>query len=369
MSAWGPVAAAAVSGAFDLFGGNDGPDGDYYAEVNRLNQLFHNENLALSRDQLDWSNAWKGVDTAEAKRQFDLGLGFSQNMFDAQFPESVRQFNTNFALQDELARSGVRMRVADAKAAGISPLVALGMQPMGGSPVYSTFPQVSAPGGTSSGGYVPGGSPTGAGVSPGSWGSGRGRFSNMGQHIGRAIEAALTHGERHTQVMQGLAETRGMLENELLARQLDNSILATKKQVGPPMPAGNLSSAMSSQGNGQGYTVRAVEIPATQPGTRTQEAGAMPETTWQAADDRGHSFRPMPSLSMYGEDQDIGNPAIIGYYLRNRLLPSAGFGLRPPPKSLLPKGATGWRWSTFDQAYKAVFGSHSKWDRWYRRQR
>lgn len=41
----------------------------------------------------------------------------------------------NFGLQKDLAYNGLQARVADAKKAGIHPLAALGMQPMGGSPV------------------------------------------------------------------------------------------------------------------------------------------------------------------------------------------------------------------------------------------
>lgn len=52
---------------------------------------------------------------------------------DRQLQESVA--NRNFQMQEDFAKQGVRWRVADAEAAGLHPLAALGVMPTGSSPV------------------------------------------------------------------------------------------------------------------------------------------------------------------------------------------------------------------------------------------
>lgn len=85
-------------------------------------------------------------------------------------------------LQREFAQNGIRWKVADAKAAGIHPLAALGAQTASYQPVQ---------------------------VGDMSLGSG---LSEMGQNIGRAVDATLTRQERREQEQQ---------RQELLQRQLD----------------------------------------------------------------------------------------------------------------------------------------------------
>lgn len=80
-----------------------------------------------------------------------------------------KESKANIALQKEFAQHGVQWRVEDAKAAGIHPLAALGMQGMQFSPVYSQ---------------------SGAGEA----------LSSAGQAIGRAVG-----GTAHDKAMQNLA--------------------------------------------------------------------------------------------------------------------------------------------------------------------
>lgn len=67
-----------------------------------------------------------------------LGLKSGSDAQEKSLSMQESQFNANMAMQREFAENGVRMRVADAKAAGVSPLVALGANPLSFSPV-STF--------------------------------------------------------------------------------------------------------------------------------------------------------------------------------------------------------------------------------------
>lgn len=94
--------------------------------------------------------------------------------------------------QREFAKSGVRWRVEDAREAGIHPALALG----------ANVPS-----------YTPVG--LGSGMAEG--------VSNMGQDIGRAIDATRTIGEKadaFTLATQSLTLERMGLENQLLQRQI-----------------------------------------------------------------------------------------------------------------------------------------------------
>lgn len=132
----------------------------------------------------------------------------------------------NIQLQKDFAQQGIRWKVADAKAAGIHPLYALGAQTHSFSP--------SLVGDTSL--------PTG--------------LANAGQDISRAIDAGRTPTERvdaYARTVQALNLTRLGLENDLLASQIRKI-----NQAGHPpgLPdvvdvAGNPRTAASALG---GYT-------------------------------------------------------------------------------------------------------------------
>lgn len=126
--------------------------------------------------------------------------------------ESTAQ--ANYAAQKEFAQNGIRWKVADAKAAGIHPLAALGANNASFSPSFTA------------GDY--------------SW------LGDAGQNVGRAIESKATRAERELgQAMQ--AEThaeqiRGLkLENDIRAQtllQMKLDSLAAVKEIGrsPAMP-------------------------------------------------------------------------------------------------------------------------------------
>lgn len=98
-------------------------------------------------------------DAAEDRRSFDS----EQARLNAEAAERVQR--ENIALQREFAQSGIQWRVADAKAAGLHPLYAIG----GSGASFSPNPVVV--GGGSSGGGVD--------------------YSEMGQNVGRAVAATL----------------------------------------------------------------------------------------------------------------------------------------------------------------------------------
>lgn len=115
----------------------------------------------------------------------------------------------NMAMQKAFAQEGIRWKVADAKAAGIHPLYAIGAPNMSYSPTT-----VGAVPDTSMGNAM----------------------ANAGQDISRAMNATRTGGERvdaFTKTAQALQLQKSGLENELLASQ----IAKMKASMNPPIPA------------------------------------------------------------------------------------------------------------------------------------
>lgn len=108
----------------------------------------------------------------------------------------------NIKLQKQFAQEGIQWKVADAKKAGIHPLYALGAQ-------TASFAPSSV------------GDPLG------------GAISDMGQNIGRAVDAASSSGDRVVnKAITALQLERAGLENELLRSQ----IARERGQLGPGFP-------------------------------------------------------------------------------------------------------------------------------------
>lgn len=117
------------------------------------------------------------------------------------------------ALQREFAQSGIQWRTADARAAGIHPLAALG-----GSGSSYTPSAISIAPDTSMGTAV----------------------SGMGQDISRAINSTRTNAQRedaYTKTVKELTLQKAGLENDLLRTQLASSVQRLKQTANPPMPS------------------------------------------------------------------------------------------------------------------------------------
>lgn len=125
----------------------------------------------------------------------------------------------NIQLQKDFAQKGIQWKVADARKAGVHPLAALGASTVGFSP------------------SVVGSSALGDAV------------SNMGQDIGRAVDAAATRPTRLEHLQTAIAEQqlRGLqLDNDgkFIANTALASSAARTAMSGPPMP--------TATGNGSG---------------------------------------------------------------------------------------------------------------------
>lgn len=143
------------------------------------------------------------------------GAGLVANLFNAnENRESAeRTAAMNIANQKEFAQHGVRWKVADAQAAGLHPLAALGAQ-------TSSFSNVVGSTGDTN------------------------DYAGMGQNIGRAIDAGSTHGERSDRMGQAVSRVAQVfslekmnLENEALKSQ----IALTRSQIPPALPSGALA--------------------------------------------------------------------------------------------------------------------------------
>lgn len=153
-------------------------------------------------------------------------LGVAGGLFGSSLDRSYRtdQWNNEYNAQKEFAQNGIRWRVADAKAAGIHPLAALGAQTASYSPQS---------------------------ISSSNYGD---TFASMGQDLGRAIGAKQTDEEREI----GRLTREGLeLDNEFkkanienvrsqtVSREIDDvtrMVLASQKETSsqqqvPPMPS------------------------------------------------------------------------------------------------------------------------------------
>lgn len=132
----------------------------------------------------------------------------------------------NYAAQKEFAQNGIRWKVADAKAAGIHPLAALGVNNASFSPSFTA------------GDY--------------SW------LGDAGQNVGRAIESKATRAERelgqamqaetHAEQIRGLRLENDIRAQTLLQMKLD-SLDAVKRTGRPPSMPGVDNTVLTGQGD------------------------------------------------------------------------------------------------------------------------
>lgn len=224
----------------------------------------------------------------------------------------------NAAMQERFARNSIRWRVEDAKAAGVSPLFALG------APAYSFAPSFVGDNGIAN------------------------AVSNMGSDISRSIHATRTAPERVQAQMEALALERGELENQLLRSQ----IAKMNAQVGPPMP-----------GNGLTEDVPLKRVIG-EPGKYGDEAGNIPEVGFARTSSGGSA--PVPSKDVKERIEDQLIPELL-WSLRNNLMPNLPWNWSnqsmAPSKRLLPKWADSWQWSIRNQSWFPVKSSRQSFSR------
>ena len=243
----------------------------------------------------------------------------------------------NYEHQKEFAQNGIRWKVADAKAAGLHPLAALG---------------------ASTAQYTPA---TAIGDSP-DWSF----LSDAGQSIGRAVDAKRTQQERVEQQQKqdaafALKAENQKAENDLIRAQTasiqqdmalrqakaSEQAVRTQQQV-PAMPSlGRDGSVIAGQGDATspaGIEAKPAEIVVNDPQTRTAEAGSHPDKRWLRTSTGG--YQPVRSEAAQNalEDDIVGS---FRYDMRNGLANMANSQDNAPPRAFLPDGGRGnyfWFW-------------------------
>lgn len=204
----------------------------------------------------------------------------------------------NARMQKEFAQQGIRWKVADAKAAGIHPLAALGAPTTSFAPV-----NVGA----------------GSHIAQG--------LASAGQDISRGIEATRTNSERldaYTKTIQDLNIQRMGLENDLLSSQI-----AKIHQAGipPAMPSTSDRLLIEGQGNSPLIKSNAQQRTISAPEAGSQEPGAITDTGYARTPT---GWAPVMSKDVKDrlEEDFLG---MLAWNVRNRLAPSFdAHGGNPP---------------------------------------
>lgn len=238
----------------------------------------------------------------------------------------------NYEHQKEFAQNGIRWKVADAKAAGLHPLAALGAQTSGYTPsaVVGDSPDFSF-------------------------------LRDIGQDVGRAIDAKSTAAERaanKAKIDQGTnLELEGkQLDNEYKralikgetqdqALRLANAAVRSSwsQQLPPPMPSlapdGSLIPGQGNATSPGGIETKPAEIVVNEPGRRGQERGSITELGFSRTNDGGY----VPVMSNDAKqryEEDIAGE--IGWNLRNRLPAIIDRQDVAPPRSWLSDPDSSW---------------------------
>jgi len=232
----------------------------------------------------------------------------------------------NIALQKEFAQSGIQWKVADAKAAGVHPLYALGANTTSFSPVSVGSPSSS---------------PLGQGIAA------------AGQDVSRAMAAT---SNSTTRMLSGLTLERGALENELLRTQ----IAKARQQIGPPIPTANDNPwAIPGQGNSippidwsDLIKKKPHEITPTAYNAPSQEPGPMPFTGYSQTPT---GYAPVPSKDYKDRAEDMG-PLPWIWFLQNYVAPNFGVSHNPPKNVPLGDNEQ-WYWAIQQEYRKKQKGS------------
>lgn len=257
--------------------------------------------------------------------------------------------------QREVGQHSVQWRVADAKAAGIHPLYALG----------ASLPSFQ-------------------GATPvGDFGSPRPDLVSAGQDIGRAVEAYASGRQRMQARLDALQVERGELENQVLAAQL-----AKMTQPSNPVPFPDLEQGVSTlpvgwvsdprryadprvdvmplgQSSGPFGVVenKPAEMVTTLPGRPGNQAGVNPDIAWHRTDDGSWVYQPSEKMKI----DDLGSSGSVQWLMRNRVVPALPWSpARPLPPQGPPKGSIGWLFNPMTGKFWPAYpGSGAEWSPYF----
>lgn len=276
-----------------------------------------------------------------------IGAGQSQ-------ASAERLNQLNYEHQKEFAQNGIRWKVADAKAAGLHPLAALGASTASYSPsaVIGDSPDYSF-------------------------------LKDMGQGIDRAMDAKATRQERAEREQKENA----LFNEELKGKQLQNQETETRiqsmkwdmamelarnaaqsartQQQVPAMPSlapdGSLMPGQENATSPGGIESKPAEIVVNEPGRRGQERGSITELGFSRTNDGGY----VPVMSNDAKqryEEDIFGE--IGWNLRNRLPGLIDRQDVAPPRSWLSDPDSSWEFDLSRGAWYERPAGRSKRSYW-----
>lgn len=245
--------------------------------------------------------------------------------------QSAQQTNyDNYNSQKEFAQMGLQWKAADAKAAGLHPMAALGTGQLGFSPSFQTHTRSQDNGISDS-------------------------LREMGQNTKRAEVATQTPAERE---MEQLALERARLQNRLLEGQVQNEWAALMGQPPtPPLPiAGSIAPPTNVRGpraasSGLVQSVPSKSISAA-PGDPGLEAGSTPGFKNFPITESGLSIElPASEMAESLESMGVGG-GLLGWALMVARSGDKVINGRGKPKVKPPPGYEWW-WNMHKQTWTA----------------
>lgn len=235
-------------------------------------------------------------------------------------------------MQEEFAKKGIRWRVADAKAAGIHPIYALGATGASYTPTSANFAaDTSLPN----------------------------ALASAGQDIGRAINATSSNTERasaFTRAAQALELERGQLGNDNLRLEIASKMARLRQDNAPPMPIGDRHMIPGQAQAPSGALVKDEALERTNPDPKNlhSEPGAVVDRGYMRTS--GGLF-PAPSKDAKERIEDNWYQE-TAHFIRNNLLPMISPAFNDPPRA--PDKGMAW-------VYDPVYGYKQVPDKWHRR--
>lgn len=230
--------------------------------------------------------------------------------------------NLQYEKQKEFAKNSIQWRVADAVAAGLHPLAAIGAQGSSYSPTViagDVQPDMSM----------------------------SNFYRETGQDISRAMTAMLNKKERQVAIQTALTTERMQLENDLLRSQISRANV-----YGPAFPntSGLDDSLLPGQGNTPPVQPQALRPVVNQPGRPGQDVGSI--TDYAFARTHGGGLAVVPSKDVKERIEDTLVPEMM-WSVRNLALPALTGVPAPSSKHYkLPAGYSEWKWSAGEQEFR-----------------
>lgn len=234
---------------------------------------------------------------------------------------SIQLAREQAQMQKEFAQNGIRWKVADAKAAGLHPLAAIGA-------AGASYSPVSYAGDRPSGGDL--------GQS----------LKDMGQGLGRAVAATQTKEERVASAFELTRQRQEIERGDLINAKLAADLALMNSQVGPGMPS-NIAHPSHTVASAKGYVMKDAEVTATgSPGVTAAPPQANPLATAYTDPYGGRTNLPQKDVNI----DEFSSPGWGSYFYTNRLLPMVDQVLgrespAAPSKADLPPGATHWHFA------------------------